>query len=844
MKRSKHKKWKKILANMKFNLLGFLILTVIGTVSFHLVRTALLKNTQELGVSLAGSIASEARNNLTVYETLLSFGAESISVQLQEGAGTERLEAWMGRYFRQIQAILGENNADLYGVMGGSILAANPWEGDTTYAYAQTEWYQKAVEADGGIVFTGVYQDAIYNRPVITLARTCGERGDVLAIDVFPENFRFEDSAIQLPEDGSFFLCDQTGTLIYRQSALDRPEAEIQQYLDAVLESIRRGEQDQYDSSVTDLDGIKRGVYYTILPNGWISIVTIPYAQILAGLHEITGVFLALFLIFLLFLVLITWRDLRAGVQMERTNETVRVLGNSYYALYRVDFGKDTYEMIKGSDYVRSRIGPKGRYEELLACMTEVIEEEACQEYLDSFSLDNIRRLVSNRIRDFGGDFLRRFGDAYRWVSVRVLFDESLAPEEAVLCFREVDQEKSQQLQERRLLESSLEAARQSESSKQAFFSNMSHDMRTPLNAIIGLSELAEQNADQPERVRDYLRKLRLSSRQLLELINDILDMSRMEQGRVELNPQQFDLRECVQDCAEAIRFQAERDGKQFRLQFDLDRSRVIGDPFRISQILNNLLSNALKFSSAGDTVSLTVTQLDRQDYANYKIVVQDTGIGMSQDFLPRLFEPYARESRFGVKHVSGTGLGMAIVKSLVEQMSGHIHVESAPGQGSTFTVILPLETVKGGGEAQAAEPAAAPQEALSLAGRRVLLAEDNLINMELATELLSLAGLEVTQAWNGLEAVELFRRSPLHGFDLILMDMQMPELDGCEAARQIRRLPRADARTVPIIAVTANAFAEDISATMKAGMDAHISKPIDMQLLCQTMEKLLRRPG
>lgn len=831
---------KKLFNIMRINLTGFLILVVVGVVSFQMVRIVLLQNMQELGASLAGSSASETQNKLTVYETLLSFGAEEVAAQLEQGVGRDELTAWMGRYFRQLSGILGKDNADLYGVVGGEILAANPWEGDETYDYRQAVWYQNAIKAAGTVVFTEVYQDAISSRSIITLSVTCGHQGEVLAMDVFPENFQFQDAALELPEGGSFFLCDQVGTLIYQETALERPYQEIQDYLDLVQAGIESGALDSYDSSIRDLDGNQRGVYYAVLPNGWISIITVPFENILKGLHQISSGFLLMLGMAFLLLAALTWRDFRTGRKMERTNETVRVLGNSYYALYRVDFGQDTYEMIKGSDFVRSRLGPTGNYEDLLECMMEVIEEDACQEYRESFSLDNIRRLVTGRIRDFGGDFLRRFGEEYRWVNVRVLYDESLAPEEAVLCFREVDREKSRQLQERRLLESSLEASRQSEQSKQAFFSNMSHDMRTPLNAIIGLSELAEKEAKNPDKVREYLHKVNLSSRQLLELINDILDMSRMEHGNMEMNLEQFNLQTCVENCADTIRFQAERDGKTFQLHFDLDCSEVIGDPLRVSQILNNLLSNALKFTSAGDTISMDVTQVSRQEHAKYKLVVSDTGIGMSPEFLPRLFEPYAREARFEARGVSGTGLGMAIVKHLVYQMNGHIHVESTQGQGSTFTVILPLEPVK------ESHPARAEANLLStetsLEGRKVLLAEDNPINMEIAVELLNLQGVQVTQAWNGREALDQFASSAPETFDLILMDMQMPEMDGCEAAEHIRRLPRPDAKTVPIIAVTANAFAEDIAATTQAGMDAHISKPIDFRILCQTMERVLKK--
>ena len=460
-------------------------------------------------------------------------------------------------------------------------------------------------------------------------------------------------------------------------------------------------------------------------------------------------------------------------------------------------------------------------------------------EFCRSFSTDNIRTLVRQRVRDFGGDFLRRFGEKYRWVSVRVLFDESLAPEEVVLSFREVEQEKQQQLKERQLLEESLQLARKNEESKQAFFRNMSHDMRTPLNAILGLSELAGQHAEDAGRVSGYLKQITSSTRYLLELINDILDMSRMEQGKVVLDRRSFDLRGCVEECLAPFRVQAERDRKTLSVRFDLSSRPLMGDPFRVRQILNNLISNALKFTPEGGSVSLSVAQMDEGEYAKYKFVVADTGIGMSAEFLKRLYEPYARELRFSPKQASGTGLGMSITKNLVAQMDGEIQVESQPGRGSTFTVILPFAAAE---ESRETISQAAETTDFTLDGLHILLAEENEINMEITVELLAAQGVQVTQAWNGAEAVEQFRQSPPGSFDAILMDMQMPLLDGCGAARAIRAMDRPDAGTIPILAVTANAFAEDISATTAAGMDAHISKPIDFRILCQTLGRLARR--
>ena len=840
------KKWKRLWKKLRLYIVVIVFLSLLGGAFHAVLRETLLKNFQDLGTALAKSYAWEENNNLTVYETLLTFGTQSINVRLEQGQSPQEIESWLGMYYEQLQSVLGENTVDPYAVFQGQILAANPWEGDSTYDFSQTEWYQQAMAADGDVVFTDVYIDSIYEKPVVTIAQKCQSVDAVLAFDIFPENLRIYSGALSLPEKSSFYLCDRTGILIYEQSDLKTSEEELQGYLHKILAGIEDGSLAGYDAHITDLSGEDRGVYYYNMSNGWIAIITAPFDTILAKSDQFSLLFGLVMLLSVAGIFLVAWRDLRLYSQVERTNETVRVLGNTYYALYRVDYQNETYEMIKGSDYIRSRLPYTGPYGDLLQTLGEVLEKRTYEEFQASFSPASIRNLVAKRVRDYGGDFLRRFGDEYRWVNVRILFDESLSPDEVVLCFREVEQEKQQQLRERKLLEDALENARRSEKTKEAFFNNMSHDMRTPLNAILGLSELVRQHSDEPEKVNGYMEKVYYSSRQLLDLVNDILDMSRMEQGKVILNNQSFDLRQCIQECAASFYLQAEAEQKQFQVEFDLHNSTVLGDAFRIGQIINNLLSNAFKFTSEGDRVSVFVRQFEEKNCSQFQIIVQDTGIGMSEEFLPQLFEPYSRETTFSSKRVSGTGLGMSIVKNLVTQMSGQIHVDSKLGEGTTFTITVPFTVVRTEKEETCLEPVEnretekKNESPFSLEGKKVLLAEDNMVNMEIATEILSMHGLEVVQAWNGQEALDQFKASKPFEFDAILMDMQMPVMDGCESARNIRGLSRPDAKIVPILAVTANAFAEDISATTAAGMDAHISKPIDFNILCHTLERLV----
>ena len=844
MDRRKRARLKRVLASMRLNFIAFAALIVIAVIGISLIRSTLFDNAWETGTSMAHNYAAEEQSSLTMYETLLTFGTASIDDRTKQGWSHEEMRQWADIYFTRLDSVLGEGVVDPYVVLDGEIIAAHPWDGDENYDVESAEWYQRAVAAEGKVIFTDLYTDVIYDKPVITIAQQCAYADAVMAFDILPENIRFQFDELSMEAGDSFFLCDSRGQIIYADTDIERPREEVQAYLNSLVARISAGEVEGPGLNISDLDGQARAVYYARLSNGWYSIVTIPHSNILGDFSWLKMCLILMIALFLLLIAGMTWRDMRIGERIERTNETVRVLGNSYYALYRVDYGADTYEMIKGSDYVRERIPPSGPYGDLLRTAGEVIEPDAYRDFLESFSSGNIRKLVSRRVRNFGGDFLRRFGNEMRWVSVRILFDESLAPEEVVLCFQEVEEEKQRELRQRRLLEDALEIARKNEVSKQSFFSNMSHDMRTPLNAIIGLSDLAAGHVEDPEKVREYLKKINFSSRQLLGLINDILDMSRMEQGKLVLNSKEFDLKQCMEECVGSFRFQAEAARKTLTLQMDVRDAQVMGDPFRIGQVMNNLLSNAVKFTREGDSIRVTVTQMEAApgQLCKYRLVIADTGIGMSREYLPHLFEPYSREMRFGERQAVGTGLGMPITQSIVTQMNGEIHVESAPGEGTTFTIILPFAIAHK--QAKAADAADGGEEAFSLEGRRILLAEDNEVNMEITTELLQMNGVAVTQAWNGAEAVERFREAEAFAFDAILMDMQMPVMDGCEAARRIRALRRPDARKVPIVAVTANAFAEDIAATSAAGMDAHVSKPIDFAHLVKVLRECIGSGG
>lgn len=828
-----------------FNIILFLLVISLCGAGIHAFRDILLRNARMTGMTLAGNYASEERSRLVVYETLLSFATASIDKRFQEGKGGDVMQ-WMEIFFDRLQTVLGEETVRPYIAMNGRLVGLNEQQQKKLDAIDPDDraWFKMAVAEPGKNVFTGLYDDSVTGAPVITVARKCQNADVVVAFDIFPHHFRSRFSSDIGASYHSFFLCDGHGKILYSQMPDSERHGVKLDYVKALLQKIQNGEFEDHTSYFLDGDGNRQALYYSRMPNGWYAIVTIPQAELLKRAEQLSLVLALSAGIFLLVLIVHSWRSVRSNALVARSRETIQVLGNSYYALYRVYFIRETYECIKPSAYVQGRIASTGPYADLLQAAIDIIEPEAREEYIRSFSCENIRTLVSQKVRDFGGEFRRLFDSEYRWVSIRILFDDVLTPEEVVLCFREIEQEKLLQLAERNLLRDSLESARRSEQAKQSFFSNMSHDMRTPVNAIIGFADLARHALDNPEKAGTYIDKISYSSRQLKNLIDDILNMSRMEQGKLSLNNQEMDLKKCLQECLDTYQLQAEMEQKTLQVSLDMKDCWVMGDSVRILQLLNNLLSNAFKFTSQNDVISVSVTQAENagsQDSVKYRIVVSDTGMGMSKDFLPHLFEPYMREVRFGSKAVAGTGLGMSISRNLVEQMNGEIRVESELGQGSTFTVVLPFVPVRTTPEGEAHDTSY-ESEFSFLQGMRILLAEDNMVNMELAAEMLSMHGMVVDQAWNGREAVDLFAKASPFFYNAVLMDMQMPEMDGCEATRAIRAMDRPDAGSIPVIAVTANAFAEDVASTTAAGMTAHVSKPIDFKQLFQILAECMKK--
>lgn len=832
------KKKKKIYWSL---ILCIIIAAVVFPFSVTQMRDTLLKSGQSMGAEVASKYGAREEMYTEQYEYLLNL----LEYQLRPGNTIVDTEQFMKNFLNMADETMNLTGLEIYSYIDGEIAAATPWEDDVSYHVEETDWYQGALRTDG-IYYTDVYEDVRLKTEVVTLAKRIEGTENVVAADLYPENMA--DSILEdLPDQSHYFLSDGEGTLLnWHVTRKDLSKEEIQNRYLGFFHDIKAGKHASYDSSIEGMDGKQRGVYYFELDNGWYSVITIPFDQLLEPLKESWGMFLLVMMFFIILLIAFLLLEYRANKKARLYNDIVRVLGNSYYALYMIDLNQNQYFMLKGSDYVRERLPQKGSYDALLDILKEIVEDDTYQQFREAFARDNMFELTRQRVRDFGGDFKRMFNQEYRWVHVQMLYDESLQQDSVVLCFKDIDNTKKQELSRMEFMQESLNSVDQMAKSKNIFFSNMSHDMRTPLNGIIGLTNLAMSNPEDPERTKDTFHKIQGLSNQLLTLINDILELSKMEQGKLEIRNQNFNIRENMEELVFVYQTQITDKQKQFDVLIHVDDEWVNSDWSRIQQILDNLLSNAFKFTEENGKIRLQVTE--QKDYnskfGKYQIIVEDNGAGMSQDFLKKIFIPFERETKFGAAKVAGTGLGMPIVHDLVIKMQGTIEVTSSLGNGTTFTVMLPLEicnTDASGNTEQSGEDTTDSVEELDGNGRKVLIAEDNEINMEIGVEILRMFGFEVEQAWNGKEALDLFRESEENEYALIVMDMKMPVMDGCEAARQIRRLNRPDAKTIPIIAATANAFTEDIALTQKAGMNAHISKPIDFDVLKKTIAKLLK---
>ncbi|MCM1063239.1 MAG: ATP-binding protein [Eubacterium sp.] len=682
----------------------------------------------------------------------------------------------------------------------------------------------------------------------------------------------FDEKTIPLMElilegmPGGFFIYHADGKeeLIYANKAILRifgcdTEAEFRELtgytfrgmvysgdLDSVEESIAT----QIANSVYDLDYVE---YRIIQKDGsvrWIE----DYGHFLHT--EAYGD------IFLVFIEDATDRMKQRMHRLERVNEELRSVNvrESQYkkailydaiTFFEVDLSKDRFigdalQLSEGKAYdLFEYMNPKpyAKYTDYIESCVRNVAPESLEEYREFF---DIRRLIrcyetGGLEQTFEGWIMDAMGQK-RLCFYILLLGKNEYTGDIVTLF--VVKDITDQIEKQNLLQSALQRAETANLARSVFLSNMSHDIRTPLNAIIGYTELIRNHVMEPDRIDEYNKKIRISGEQLLAIVNESLEITRMESGKVNLVESECHLADLLAEVEKAVMVEINAKSLHFLLdRSGINRFAVVADHRRIKEILCQLLDNAVKYTDPGGNVSLTAEEVENDfpGYGTYRFIVEDNGIGISKEFIGSLFDPFKRESNTTQSGVPGTGLGLTVVKNMVDMMKGDIEVESEPGKGSRFTVSLRLR-LQEGQESNGATVSDSVVDQDFLKGKRVLLVEDNEINMEIAEELLTRQGFLVETAEDGSIGLEKVAHSEPGYYDLILMDIQMPVMDGHEAARKIRQLENRQLAQIPIIALSANAFAEDYQRSMDAGMNAHFPKPIDIHELRELIQTVLGR--
>ncbi|WP_050983936.1 hybrid sensor histidine kinase/response regulator [Treponema sp. JC4] len=529
-------------------------------------------------------------------------------------------------------------------------------------------------------------------------------------------------------------------------------------------------------------------------------------------------------------------------------NAVINTMSDDYTSIFYIEFDKDRVFEYRTSSFYR-RMQPISsdlyvsipKFMDILRHITlSKIDPDNQEKILKLLSASKIKATLANN-PFYYYDFKINMPEGETWYQMKIVRDTRFHNElNVVLGYRNIDKQRRKEIEQQQALEEAKIKAEAANKAKSTFLFNMSHDIRTPMNAIIGYSSMAEKYLQDPEKVQDCLEKVKMSSEHLLKLINDVLDMARIENGKITLEEKPINLRESINKIVEMESVNASMNQLDLDVTFkNLENEFVIADEFRLSQIFLNIVGNSLKYTKAGGKIHITISELPSKDSgsAAYEFIIEDTGIGMKQEFISHIFEMFSRERNMTDTGIQGTGLGMAIVKNLVDLMGGTINIESQVDKGTKVTFHFNFKIQNQQQIKQTTGPVKKKSK-INLKNKRVLLVEDNELNREIARDILEDEGLIVDEAVNGAVAISQVQKSENNPYDFILMDVQMPYMDGYEATRLIRKMKNKNLANLPIIAMTANAFEEDKKRALESGMNAHLSKPIHRDVLFETISQ------
>ncbi|MCM1119724.1 MAG: response regulator [bacterium] len=947
-----------------------------------ILRDNLWKNANEMGLALVKNYSAAEEKNINTCQVVLDICANYIA-EREQGNLSRGVSRGLDPFIDGLTDTYGEENIQIYGRLSdGTELVSNipEIEGMTDYDITGTDWYQGAAQAKGDVYTSSVYTDALTGDPIVTMCKIIPETGSFLAIDLKAPCFEVSGRDVALPNMASYYLVDREGRLIYYLSSWEYGREEFQALVDGYRENAVCGTVNHVSENVNASDGIVRNVFFHHMDNGWTGILTIPKDEILSGTAMFQNISFILIVFGILLIVFQTLREYKNGIReseyliyQNAMNSTVHACRAIYYIDVKKRICDTVYPLgadgkTRRSDYDRE-VEARFKY--------GIVAEEHKEQVADFLDMSNIiSRLAERDHIELQFKRKRLDGDGFEWCSIAVTVAEMKNGELSAItmAIRSIDDVIQREEEQKEMLALAVARAEAASNAKSDFLSRMSHDIRAPMNAILGMTAVAAMHIDEKSRVMDALEKITVSGKHLLGLINEVLDMSRIESGKVSLTENCFNLSDTIESFLTV--FQSQIEAKELALNVSiakLEHENVIGDEQHLQQIFMNIMGNAVKFTPPGGSITIRIAE--KQSHitgsGSYEFVFEDTGIGMEQEYIRTIFEPFSRAANSSGSKIEGTGLGMSIAVNIARMMDGDIKVESELGKGSKFTVTvhlklnditqedmdsfatLPvlvvddeqeacesaceilcslgmnaeyvldgdsavkrvteaneagedfsvvildwkmpgkdgLETAReirgriseqipiiilsaydwsdieaealeagvnafiskplfksrlvrvllnvlgqGGEEETPGELETFRQQDFS--GRRVLLVEDNEINIEVAAELLNVVGIQVETALNGRLAVDQVLEKESGYYDLIFMDIQMPVMNGYEAARAIRSSGREDLRDIPIVAMTADAFSDDVRKSKDAGMNDHISKPVDIKKLEDALQR------
>lgn len=834
----------------------FVCVIVLGT---NILRKSLIENTNKMGLTLAENYSLEAESNVRICESVLTMSVNYLGEREQEQVALEELKEGLYPFMDGLTELYGKGHVQIYaGAMGGKEIISNhpKIEAMKDYPFQKTDYYQGALAAQGEIYLSPAYTDIVTDLPVVTMCKVIPSTGSFVAIDMLFSCFEVNNANLTLPGDASYYLIGTKGTLLYYKTPNQYSYEDYQRFVDSMMEHANREKESQVLENIKDANGAYRNVYFHHMNNGWTAMLTIPEDEIFSGLDLFRCICLGLIALGIVMIVFqAIWnykQEKKNKALLEERNQMAernRVYQNAmngtaraYRAIYYIDVVSGRYEMLYPEREVSSESGDYNTQFIASRFETNLIAEEHREQLEEFLELSHIlKQLESNDHVEFQYKRKGKNG-TYEWCSTAITVAETVDGKTVAvtLAIRSIDEIIHREEKQREMLSLAVERAEAANLAKSEFLSRMSHDIRTPMNAILGMITVAEMHIDEKERVIDALKKITVAGKHLLGLINEVLDMSRIESGRVSLTEKAFNLSDTIENLLNVFHSQIETKEMELHVNIvKLEHEDVIGDEQRLQQIFMNIMGNAVKFTPPKGRIDIQIEEKPSHVTGSgyYEFVFADTGIGMEKDYISQIFEPFSRAEDSRTDKIEGTGLGMSIAVNIARMMNGDIKVESTRGKGSKFTVSVYLKHNRIIKTEVSAFTALEAFQQKDYSGKRVLLVEDNELNMEVASELLSVVGIQVEQALDGKMAIDQVLEKEPGYYDLIFMDIQMPVMNGYEAAKAIRLCEREDLKQIPIIAMTADVFADDIRKSEAAGMNGHISKPIDIEKL----EKMLQ---